>query len=213
MAYFRKRDNGWEYRISYKAPDGSYKQKSKSGYRTKAEAVQAASQVKIELSNGIVEDKNITLAEYFEKWMLVHKKPHVGPETFGKYEYTLKLITIYFHETKLSKINATSYQNIINELAKCYVKDSVKRFNSHIRAAIKVAIHQGILKKDFTEIVKIFSDVESKKEEDKYLELDEYEQVITDYRKTIKYQSHFFLYTIGKTGLRFSEAAGITAYR
>ncbi len=39
------------------------------------------------------------------------------PETFGKYEYTLKLITIYFHETKLSKINATSYQNIINELA------------------------------------------------------------------------------------------------
>ncbi|MBS8076371.1 site-specific integrase, partial [Streptococcus suis] len=36
MAYFRKRNNGWEYRISYKAPDGSYKQKSKSGYRTKA---------------------------------------------------------------------------------------------------------------------------------------------------------------------------------
>ncbi|HGO8536752.1 Arm DNA-binding domain-containing protein [Streptococcus suis] len=33
MAYFRKRDNGWEYRISYKAPDGSYKQKSKSGYK------------------------------------------------------------------------------------------------------------------------------------------------------------------------------------
>ncbi|WP_024377496.1 tyrosine-type recombinase/integrase [Streptococcus suis] len=210
MAYFRKRDNGWEYRISYKAPDGSYKQKSKSGYRTKTEAVQAASQAEIELSNGVAEDKNITLAEYFEKWMLIHKKPHVGPETFGKYEYTLKLITRYFHETKLSRINATSYQNIINELAKRYVKDSVKRFNSHIRAAIKVAIHQGILKKDFTEIVKIFSDVESKKEEDKYIELDEYEQLITDYRKTIKYQSHFFLYTIGKTGLRFSEAAGIT---
>ena len=56
------------------------------------------------------------------------------------------LITKYFPETKLSKINATSYQNIINELAKCYVKDSVKRFNSHIRASIKVAFHQGILK-------------------------------------------------------------------
>ncbi|MGB4932663.1 MAG: site-specific integrase, partial [Streptococcus suis] len=113
-----------------------------------------------------------------------------------------QLITNYFPETKLSKINATSYQNIINELAKCYVKDSVKRFNSHIRASIKVAFHQGVLKKDFTEIVKVFSDVESKREEDNYLELDEYEQLITDYRKTIKYQSHFFLYTIGKTGLR-----------
>ncbi|HEM4802414.1 TPA: Arm DNA-binding domain-containing protein, partial [Streptococcus suis] len=50
MAYFRKRDNGWEYRISYKASDGSYKQKSKSGFRTKSEAVQAASQAEIELS-------------------------------------------------------------------------------------------------------------------------------------------------------------------
>ncbi|HFU4228516.1 TPA: tyrosine-type recombinase/integrase [Streptococcus suis] len=59
-------------------------------------------------------------------------------------------------------------------------------------------------------MVKVFSDVESKREEDNYLELDEYEQLITDYRKTIKYQSHFFLYTIGKTGLRFSEATGIT---
>ena len=98
-----------------------------------------------------------------------------------------QLITKYFPETKLSKINTTSYQNIINELAKCYVKDSVKRFNSHIRASIKVAFHQGVLKKDFTEIVKVFSDVESKREEDNYLELDEYEQLITDYRKTIKY--------------------------
>ncbi|MFX3741709.1 Arm DNA-binding domain-containing protein, partial [Streptococcus suis] len=56
MAYFRKRDNGWEYRISYKAQDGSYKQKSKSGYRTKAESDKAASQAEIELSHGIVED-------------------------------------------------------------------------------------------------------------------------------------------------------------
>ena len=35
MAYFRKRSNGWEYRISYKDTDGKYKQKSKSGFKTK----------------------------------------------------------------------------------------------------------------------------------------------------------------------------------
>ncbi|MGT2969070.1 tyrosine-type recombinase/integrase [Streptococcus azizii] len=210
MTYFRKRDNGWEYRISYKAPDGSYQQKSKSGYRTKAEAVHAASQAELDLANGIIEDKNITLAEYFKKWMEVHKKPHVGAETYAKYEYTLSLIERYFQETRLAKINATHYQKIINDMATTYVKDSVKRFNSHIRTSIKVAIHQGILKKDFTEIVKIFSDVKSKSENDKYLELEEYENLLLSYRKTIKYQSHFFLYTIGRTGLRFSECAGIT---
>lgn len=74
-----------------------------------------------------------------------------------------QLITNYFPETKLSKINATSYQNIINELAKCYVKDSVKRFNSHIRASIKVAFHLGILKKDLAKSSK-FSPMSSPKE-------------------------------------------------
>lgn len=211
MVSYRKKDNNlWEYRLSYKAPDGTYARKEKGGFKTKKQAELAASQAKLDLSNGLVEDDKVTLADYFGKWMEVHKKPHVGDETYGKYEYTLSLIKRYFKDARLAKINATYYQKIINELATNYVKDSVKRFNSHIRAAIKVAIHQGTLKKDFTALVTIFSDVESKKEEDKYLELDEYEYLLLDYRKTIKHQSHFFLYTIGRTGLRFSEGAGIT---
>ena len=91
MAYFRKRENWWEYRISYKAPDGSYKQKSKYGFRTKSEAVQSASQAEIELSNGIVEDKNITLAEYFEKWYKIHRAPSVTAGTLKHYE-TAKIL-------------------------------------------------------------------------------------------------------------------------
>lgn len=212
MAYFRKRDNGWEYRISYKAPNGSYKQKSKSGFRTKSEAVQAASQAEIELSNGIVEDKDITLAEYFEKWMKVHKKPHVDPETYRKYEFNLKIIKEYYQNTKLSKITATMHQEVLNKLADRYVKYTVKLFNSQIRSAIKVALHQGTLRKDFTQLAKIFSNVESKDEGEKYLELNEYSDLLLDCRRTIKYQSHFFIYTIGKTGLRFSEATGLTKF-
>ncbi|HEL9635089.1 TPA: site-specific integrase [Streptococcus suis] len=210
MAYFRKRDNGWEYRISYKAPDGSYKQKSKSGFRTKSDAVQAASQAEIELSNGIVEDKDITLAEYFEKWMEIHKKPHIDPETYRKYEFNLKIIKEYYQNTKLSKITATMHQEVLNKLADRYVRYTVKLFNSHIRSAIKIALHQGTLKKDFTQLAKIFSNVESKEESEKYLELDEYSDLLLDCRRSVKYQSHFFIYTIGKTGLRFSEALGLT---
>lgn len=42
MASFRKRSNGWEYRISYKNMYGKYDQLTKGGFRTKAEAVNAA---------------------------------------------------------------------------------------------------------------------------------------------------------------------------
>ncbi|WP_024411066.1 tyrosine-type recombinase/integrase [Streptococcus suis] len=210
MAYFRKRDNGWEYRISYKAHDGSYKQKSKSGYRTKSEAVQAASQAEIELASGIMEDKSITLAEYFEKWMEIHKKPHIDPETYRKYEFNLKIIKDYYDQTKLADITATMHQEVLNKLANRYVKYSVKLFNSHIRSAIKVALHQGTLKKDFTQLAKVFSNIESKDESEKFLELDEYRNLLLDCRQSIKYQTHFFIYTVGKTGLRFSEALGLT---
>lgn len=66
MAYFRKRENGWEYRISYKTPDGKYKQKSKSGFKTKALANQAAIEAERALQNDIYIDDKITLLDYFK---------------------------------------------------------------------------------------------------------------------------------------------------
>lgn len=210
MAYFRKRDNGWEYRISYKAPDGSYKQKSKSGYRTKAEAVQAASKAEIELSNGIVEDRNITLAAYFKDWAAIHKEPHVTATTFEKYQFTHKVIKDYFGETRLSAITSTLYQQALNQMANCYVKETIKLINAHIRQALKVAIHEGKLQRDFTLLAKVHSNQAPKQEHHKFLELETYQQLIASVRPSLHNQSHFFIYLVAKTGLRFSEALGLT---
>ncbi|HEO3605339.1 TPA: site-specific integrase [Streptococcus agalactiae] len=58
MAYFRKRDNGWEYRISYKDITGKYRQKSKSGFKTKKQAELEANKIEIELSKGFQPTKN-----------------------------------------------------------------------------------------------------------------------------------------------------------
>ena len=59
MAYFRKRDNGWEYRISYKDITGKYRQKSKSGFKTKKQAELEANKIEIELSKGFQINNNI----------------------------------------------------------------------------------------------------------------------------------------------------------
>lgn len=210
MAYFRKRDNGWEYRISYKAPDGSYKQKSKSGYRTKSEAVYAASQAEIELSNGIVKDRNVTLAEYFKEWATIHKQPHVTATTFEKYQFTYNVIKKYFFDARLIDINPTLYQQALNQMADNYVKATIKLINAHIRQSLKVAILEGKLQRDFTTLARVHSSQESKKEQYKFLELETYERLIQDVRPTIHNQSHFFIYLVAKTGLRFSEALGLT---
>lgn len=210
MASYRKRSNGWEYRISYKNMYGKYDQLTKGGFRTKAEAVNAATIAKKDLMDGVQENKVISLADYFGNWMEVYKKPEVDPETYTKYKFSHKVIKEYFKNAKMADITATQYQKIFNLLGERYVKDTVKRINSNIRQATKVAIHEGSLKKDFTELVKIHSSVESQREGMNYLELEERKAFIESVSKTIQYQSSFFCYVVAKTGLRFSEAQGLT---
>ncbi|WP_238140547.1 N-terminal phage integrase SAM-like domain-containing protein, partial [Streptococcus suis] len=89
----------------------------------------------------IVVDKTVTLAAYFEQWAEVHKKPHVDPVTYEKYEFTHKKILEYFPDVKMHKITPTSYQNVLNLMADRFVKETIKRINSHIRAALKVAVY------------------------------------------------------------------------
>ncbi|HEM4050106.1 TPA: site-specific integrase [Streptococcus suis] len=210
MASYRKRSNGWEYRMSYKKPDGTFGSKSQGGFKTKADAVIAASQAQIDLADNVIIDKNITLADYFESWATVHKKPHVDPVTYEKYEFTYKKILEYFPDVKMHRITPTSYQNVLNLMSDRFVKDTIKRINSHIRAALKVAIYEGTLKKDFTTLAKVHSNVDSKDEADKFIELEEYLKLIAHSRKNIKHQSHFFIYLVSKTGLRPAEAQGLT---
>ncbi|NQN50334.1 tyrosine-type recombinase/integrase [Streptococcus suis] len=210
MVSYRKRSNGWEYRISYKKTDGTYGTLPKGGFKTKADAVIAASQAQIDLADNVIIDKNITLADYFESWATVHKKPHVDPVTYEKYEFTHKKIQEYFPNVKMHKITSTSYQNVLNLMSDRFVKDTIKRINSHIRAALKVAIYEGTLKKDFTALAKVHSNVDSKDEADKFIELEEYLKLIAHSRKNIKHQSHFFIYLVSKTGLRPAEAQGLT---
>ncbi|MCI6904225.1 MAG: Arm DNA-binding domain-containing protein [Streptococcus alactolyticus] len=147
MASYRKRSNGWEYRISYKNMYGKYDQLTKGSFRTKAEAVNAAAIAKKDLLDGIKENKTISLADYFGNWIEIYKKPEVDPETYTKYKFSHKVIKEYFKDAKMVDITATHYQKIFNQLGERYVKDTVKRVNSNIRQSLKVALHEGSLKK------------------------------------------------------------------
>lgn len=210
MVYFRKQSSGWEYRISYKDMYGNYKQKSKRGFKTKSEAKLAANLAEQDILNKTFEDKNITLTDYFSQWLETYKKQEVDPETYQKYKFFYKIIKKHFKTAKLADITATQYQKVFNELGETYVKSTLKRLNSSIRQALKVALHEGKIKKDFTALVKIHSSVESKKASDKFLELEDYLAFINNVRKTVHFQSSFFAYLVAKTGLRFSEAQALT---
>lgn len=206
MAYFRKRDNGWEYRISYTASDGSYKQKSKSGFRT----VQSASQAEIELSNGIVEDKNITLAEYFEKWYKIHRAPSVSDGTLKHYETAAAAIAKYFRSSKLIDITPSKYQAILNEMGKHYRKSTLRIFHAKIKACAKYPVVDRIIKMNFAVLAKVTSEIDPNPIEKKFLNHTEYLNLIRNTKEHPYEHRQLQIYLLAVTGMRVGESMGLT---
>ncbi|HEN0363991.1 TPA: site-specific integrase [Streptococcus agalactiae] len=209
MAYFRKRDNGWEYRISYKDITGKYRQKSKSGFKTKKQAELEANKIEIELSKGFQINNNIEFCTYFKNRSELYKKPNVTATTWDKYNYTLSKIKGYFDKAKLSSIKPSHYQKFISDYLNQYNWQTIKMINTHIRQSIKMAIHEGYITKDFTAFV-VLPKPDDSNVDSKFLELSEYQKLISETSNEVKYKSHFCIYLIATTGLRFSEAMGLT---
>ena len=210
MAYFRQRDNGWEYRISYKSPDGKYRQKSKGGFKTKKSAQVAALEAERLLNKNVFIDEKQTLLEYYQNWSKIHKKPNVSPVTWKKYQHTESKIKLYFKDTKLNSITNSMYQQVLNNFASTHTQETVEKFHYHVKAAVKMAVHEGIIERNFCDFAVIRSSVEATAKETKFLETNEYTDLIQTARDNFRYHSYAIIYLIAVTGMRFAEAVGLT---
>ena len=210
MASYRKRENGWEYRISFKDRLGKYKRKEKGGFRTKSEAIKAAAEMELKLQDTTNVDEDITFLNYFKQWCEVYKHPNVSTITYKAYINTQRKIESFFGDKKLKKVTATEYQRVLNRYAKTHAQDTVERFNVHVKACVEMAVHEGYIKRNFCKFAKINSKNKGRSLETKFLEVEEYERLIYETSKHPEYASHATLYIIAKTGMRFAECLGLT---
>jgi len=210
MTYFRKRPNGWEYRISYKDDFGKYKQKSKSGFKTKSEASHAANEAELLLSKNILSDQTILLSDFFENWAEIHKKPHISEVTWQKYEQTKRHIDIFFRNKRVCDITPTLYQEVLNDFGQKYSQETIENFHFHIKSAMKIAVREKIIDENFCEFAIAKSQKEKRPISEKFLEENEYLNLIELTKEKINFKSYFAIYLISVTGLRFAEALGLT---
>lgn len=210
MASYRKRENGWEYRISFKDRLGKYKRKEKGGFRTKSEAIKAAAEMELKLQETINVDEDITLYAYFKQWCEVYKRPNVSTITYKAYINTQHKIELFFGDKKLKSITATQYQRVLNSYAKTHAQDTVERFNVHVKSCIEMAVHEGYIKRNFCKFAKINAKNKGRSLETKFLEVEEYERLIYEASKHPEFASYAALYIIAKTGIRFAECLGLT---
>ncbi|MGT2829563.1 tyrosine-type recombinase/integrase [Streptococcus hillyeri] len=210
MAFYRKLDSGWEYRITYRDIHGKKREKSKRGFKTKNLAKAAAQQAELELNTLTADLLDITVLDYNKRWADIYKRPHVTPKTWQTYKKNFKHIEKLFGDRKLKSITHTFYQQIINSFGEKVAQSTLEKFHYQIKGACKMAIRDGIIRDNFAEGAIIKAQKTGKQESDKFMEEDEYLNYIKVSSNKIKYVSYFTTYLIAVTGMRYAEAEGLT---
>nr|WP_026681371.1 site-specific integrase [Priestia megaterium] len=209
MASFTKRGKTWQYTIS-RIVNGKSKPIRKGGYRTKKEAQVAASEIESELRKGVVPHLKLEpFDRYFEEWLNLYKT-NISNNTLERYKNTLQTVKDYFGDKPIQQITKRSYQSFLNEYADGHAKSTVRKLNTHIRACVRDAIDEGIIRTDFTRNV-IFSGQESKRSDQKHLNYQESLKLLNEIYKRLNKSLGYYLLLLGLTsGMRFGEIVGLT---
>ncbi|TDM15727.1 tyrosine-type recombinase/integrase [Macrococcus bovicus] len=178
-------------------------------FKTKAEALHAERILYNQLMNGIRLQKDLTFAEYFEKWMETNKLENVSDRTYKTYKSALKHIKKSdFGKIKLKDLSRDKFQDFINEYAKEHAKDTIKKFKGACGACFEAAVFDGLMIKNINHNITYTAGKESQKEETKFIEMKDYERVKKQLMKSDS-ESSLFLFVMLITGARFSGAAAL----
>ncbi|TDM39846.1 site-specific integrase [Macrococcoides goetzii] len=202
-----KRTNKTGFTWQYDIKDKSFKsgKKRKAGFKTKAEATLAAQQVIRELEDGTLNHEDKKFKDYYNDWLEINGKLELSSKQVYWYERALKLFLEHFGEDILIKnITRSEYQKFITNYSKGHVTETVRKVNNLLKACLRDAVYDGYLKKDPTHKINFKGTKEAKKEQAKYMTIEQYESVL-EYLKDKYEKSSLILYILAITGARFSE--------
>lgn len=212
MASVTKRGIVWQYAVSNYV-DGKSRPIRKSGFRTKKEAEIAAAEVELGLRNGVVFHGDKTpFNDYFDKWVKLYKKDKISIMTMKHYTYTSNLIKGFFNDKYITQIDRKEYQAFLNHIGSTRAKETVAKVNTHIKSCVADALEDKIISADFTRKTELTWKVEAKKEEEKYLNYEEYEMLLNGVVSRLSVSNVYYILLIALTsGMRFGEIVGLTS--
>ena len=146
---------------------------------------------------------------YFDKWVSVYKEGAIRNVTMDKYKLSLSWIKKLVPKMRLSDINRITYQQLLNDYAKCHERQTTMDFHHHLKAAILDAVDDGLIDKDPTRKV-IIKGIQSRKKKIKFLNQFELHTLLSNLNLESKINYDWLILLIAKTGMRFSEAIAIT---
>lgn len=219
MASIKKRGKTWYVRFSKRVTEWDpekkstvsvLKQKSKGGFKTKAEAQQYGIKMEAASLSGIDLVKNPIFADYFKNWYLTFKFPVIRKSTQKRYITNYHYIEKYFGPTKIKDITRSQYQNFLNWLGEKHAPTTVHKTNIMIKACIGNAVEDGLITKNFTNRITITGNRDHERDVD-YLNLKEMNQLVQLCltNLTPRYTSKYLVLAGLFTGARLGELTAL----
>ena len=147
--------------------------------------------------------------EYYEKWIRVYKMGAIRKVTLDKYMMTLKWLKRLAPELKVCELNRIEYQEILNKYAEYHESQTSMDFHLHLKGAILDAVDDGLIERDPTRKAIIKGKTPSEKKR-KYLNQFELHMLLTSLELKQEVSWEWLILLVAKTGMRFSEALGLT---
>ncbi|MEY8661512.1 tyrosine-type recombinase/integrase [Ligilactobacillus faecis] len=153
--------------------------------------------------------KKIYLTDYFDNWIHVYKENAVSDDTLKKYRSALSHLKVIASDVTLNELDRLQYQKILNRYAETHERQTTMDFHHQLKAAILDAYDDALLNRDPTRKVVIKGAPPTPKKR-KYLNEFELKLFIRELELSDDPTIDWLLLLIAKTGLRFSEALGLT---
>ena len=213
---YRQKDGTWQYYISYKE-NGKWDRTSKQGFKTKAQAKEAATPILKELERQhklkealSAELINITFRD-FAMELLEHEKLYKQPYTVAMYQKAFKKFKA-LHDMPVNKIKTIHIQKEINRFAKEGLKFStIKKYGDILKYFFNQAIqvHEIIQTNPANKINCPAKTLQEQTTKIKALTEQETNTLMQELETTTPKHYPIFLVAV-TTGLRISEILGIT---
>ena len=147
--------------------------------------------------------------DYYEDWIKIYKEGAVRKVTMKKYSLTLNWLKKLVPTLKTTCINRMIYQQLINGYAECHERQTVMDFHHQLKGSILDAVDEGLIKTDPTRKV-IIKGRKPKEKKIKYLNQFQVQTLIMNLNLSSEINTDWLILIIIKTGMRFSEALGLT---
>jgi integrase len=147
----------WYYRYDIIDPTtGKRKQKEVGGFRTKAEAEEAAKKILAEIQQGTyVEPTKVTVEEFLLDFVENTLKNEVAPNTYEqRLAYVKNHISPRIGKTKLSELSPNHIQKLYNGLREKYGAGHVQNIGNLLNKALTQAVRWNIISRNPAALVK-----------------------------------------------------------